>query len=407
MGSDIRARAIATLKAAMARRSVDPRQVVTAISTGDMGIASLMRANRAPIGIPVLHPDTVPPLPESQPASAKAIKALVPWVRMLAKVGHLSDTALSALAERQQKTSTVYLTIATAWEAFKRDALQQADLPKTLPTGMACVFDVCPAPLLDVGATRFAESSFYEPREPAEGISLALQTLEMTHIGFRVRGEDYRAVAGAIDALVKDMALPLIAMPSEICGDVYYLIEELVHDLETIAIWDDAGEVTLPIGEVNVFLEGFGYDEPDEVFVDSLRAHIKWRKWHRENPEYSPQSEAARVWRDNCTNKQFIALFDLAKKCGEFLKSLPKCKRMHPVSQGHMGVECISLIPNGIGIDDWIEDAVNSGYNAGDMVPDLSMVIEANPAQLGQYASRAVIEVAIANLIAAHIELLD
>ena len=72
-----------------------------------------------------------------------------------------------------------------------------------------------------------------------------------------------------------------------------------------------------------------------------------------------------------------------------------------------MGVEQISIIPTGIGIDGWSEEAINAGYNAGDLVPDRSMIIEAKPVQLGQYASRAVIEVAIANVIAAHIELLD
>lgn len=407
MGADIRSRAIATLKAAMARRSLDPREVVSAINAGDTGIAALMRANQAALHIPAFHPGSVPSFPHAA-TDPKAVKALVPWVSMLAREGHLPAAALSALSEPNQKPSTIYLTVATAWEAFKQHTISKFDLPKALPSDTSCVFDVRPAPFLDVGASQFADSNYHEPRGPTpNGTVLALQTLGMTHIGFRVHGEDYRAVAGAIDAVIKNMVLPIMAPPSVICDDTYYFMEELVIDLETIALWNDDGRCTLPPEEAATFLEGFGYDEPDDDFIRSLQTHIEWRKWTREQPEHAPASDAAQAWRKTCKNHQFTALFDLANTCSELLQSLPQCKRMHPNSQGSMGVEQISIIPNGIGIDDWIEESINSSYNAGDMMPDLSMVIEAKPVQLGQYAARAVIEVAIANLIAAHIELLD
>lgn len=407
MGADIRSRAIATLKAAMARRTLEPRDVVSAIKAGDAGIATLMRANQAPLYVPALPAESVPALPHAS-TDAAAINALVPWVRMLASEGHLSSAALLALSEPKQKPSTIYLIVATAWEAFKQHALAQVDLPKTLPPDTSCVFDVRPAPLADVGETQFADSSYYEPQgERPDGIALALHTLGMTHIGLRAHGEDYRALAGALDDVIKNMILPIMAPPSAICDDVYYAIEELVTDLETIALWDDAGNCTLPIQECMTFLEGFGYDEPDDDFIESLQTHIKWRRWTKSEPEHATGSDEAVAWRKTCSNPQFTALYDLAAECGELLKSLPKCKRMHPNSRGHMGVEQISIIPNGIGIDGWIEEAINAGYNAGDMVPDLSMIIEAKPVQLGQYATRAVIEVAIANVIAAHIELLD
>jgi len=392
----VRKRAARWIGVALRRGTVSPSQVETAAMLGDEGIAALMRGNVAPILAPRIDSTNVPSVPEKAP-SQKVIAALHPWVHMLAKEGHLSDLASAELATGHLTKARVYRVLMSAWQRKVSAALASIALPQTLLEGDVPTFDVIPQSFAALIEGRVE-------RDLANRPALIVRTRSVSHVPLRARGDDFLAIAGALQGLSKVMDLPLISDSRYVVEEIYPPMDELCSDLEEIAVWDEAGTPSFPLDQLIQMAENFGYDdfEPDQI--EEFVQHLKWRRVRNETTPWEVHSTLADAWletRGDCAVTQ----------CHRELR------RLTTLLTGrvpHMPYECegypsvmVTVVPTGTGFDDWIEQCINDLYNNGDSDGDAVVSLPAKAAQLGSRCDRALIEVAVANYVASLIENLD
>jgi hypothetical protein len=394
---EVRARALRTLRAAVASRRIAPQAVQAAANDGDAGIASLLRRH---IGVP--RPQVARsnlPTPQAGKPSPEVIRALHPWVRMLAAEGHLDAAALRSLSDPSLTVAGLCRVMFTAWEQMKQAVLRSGALPAALPEDMR--------PYLDVGPILF-EHLLRTPHESEEEATprVEITNCAVSFFALRAVGEDYRALAGMLTALSSETRLPLISTPEYAIEEFFPWMEELFSDLENVVQWSEDGRANLPADAAERMMEeGFGFDPEDPESISDLQVHLEWRRKRRAEPVYAPGSAQALAWLESAGDSQQANVYRALDALRACLKE-PRAPKLHgEFTEGTFGVVG-AYMPTACGIEERVEGWVNEMLNSGEGESTLRVALPAKPAQMGSAVRRVLTEVAVANCVAALIETL-
>lgn len=394
---EVRARASRSLRAAVAAGVVPAGSVRAAAQNGDEGIAALLRRHT---GMPRPHLSRSSlPTPQVGKPVPEVIRALHPWVRVLAAEGHLDGASLSALRDPGLTVAALCRVLFGAWERMKQAVLATDTLPAALPEHMQAFLDVGPMLFDHLLRTPHEAEDAATPR-----VEIACRAVSF--FALRATGEDFRALAGVLAALASDMQLPLIAMPDYALEDFFPWMHELFSDLENIVQWSEDGRAHLPADETARMLEeGFGFDPEDPDAVEELQAHLEWRRRRAAEPVYVPGSPEARAWLASAADRDAASVYRALDALRECLKACPKARLDTEFTEGAFGVVGV-FMPVACGIDERMEGWINEMLNSGEGESTLRIALPAKPAQMGSAVRRVLTEVAVANCTAALVETL-